>query len=246
MNIEACWGARKEPARVCAHRAYRFLSELAECSGAFAGGWLKCGTTFDGALSKPVDMSEEGLEALMLMGRNRRDSDGSIIEELGFRLGRLWNGLEDGSAHVTVYCGLYANELPRPNRLFVELPSSGSNAPRVLQTEKLHEIVALIVRNWDPDWARVSTFRMDEAIYGQGHYQGQKAGWLTYVSDGYGPLPVLPPDCKAERMGSYGSLIVITSVDLLTASKPEHVTAVGRLSQALGRAGLLAPTPPLR
>jgi hypothetical protein len=108
--------------------------------------------------------------------------------------------------------------------------------------ERLHHITAAVVGSWDPNWARVSTFQTRQAIYPE-LYQGVEVGWLTYLSNRYGPLPKLPDDCEVTRIEGLGSLIVIKGIDRLTASNPAHVEAMRRLSEALKGAGLLTPTP---
>ena len=100
-------------------------------------------------------------------------------------MNRLWNGEEAGAAHVRVQCGAYPDPdvLPGPNEVLIELPSSGPAIHGVGCPEKRRQMVMAVLESWDPNWLRVSTIQIDEAIYGQDLYRGQKVGWLTYVSD---------------------------------------------------------------
>ncbi len=244
LNVRARWAARQEPIEECASRAVECLRRLGECDEAFRK-WFKRGMSREEALASRVEVTLEACQDLLARGRNRRDFDNTVIEELGFATS-LWNGRDgDAGAGVSFACGQYpdATILPGPNQCCVDLPYGGGAAKRVLRLGKLKCVTAAVVGSWNPDWVRVSTYAMDQAVY-PSTYRGQMAGWLTYASDRYGALPRLPREYETTDVEGLGSLIVIRGVGRLTAANPAHVEAVRRLSQALDRAGLLQPTPP--
>jgi len=257
VRLRARWGARKESVEECASRLLLFLQHLACCDDAFAQKWLEIAhkpgaesqTREDAMAARflPVELSHESLRELFNRGRFRRERWNSVIEELGFTSGSFWNGCEAASAHVSVNCGAYPDSrtMPGSNRAWIDFPNEGPAAERILQPEKLRQIMTVVVENWDPDWARVSTNKTDSEIYQENPYLGQMVGWLTYVSDRYGQLPALPSNCHLSRIGNRGSVIVIDLQGKLTAANSVHVASLEVLSHALNEAGLLSPIPPL-
>lgn len=244
LNLEAYWGSRKESIDECAAHVLDCLRQLAVGDEAFAQPWLKCGNSRKEALANKIELTSESLRNLLAKGRNRYDTTKEVIEDLGFYLGRLWNGWDDeAAAHVAFHCGAYPKLMPMPNDCLIEFPYGGPAANRIVQVNKLGCVMAAVVSSWDPDVAAVSSYQMRAAVYPQTH-RGPWAGWLTYLSDRYGALPALPEGCEVTRLEGQGSLIVLKGFDRLTASNPAHVEAVWQLSDVLERAGMLAPTPP--
>jgi hypothetical protein len=245
ITLHACWGNRKETVDECAKHAERFLRLLAEFDDTF-GQWFKKGMSRRQALQSKVEPTFESLRNLLSKGRNRGDVSKAVIEDLGFHL-RLWNGLDGdaGGAGVSNTCGSYPEPvMPEPNWCDIDLPYGGLAHDRLLQVEKLCKIIDIMVTCWNPDWAWVSTYDIRGIIY-PGMYQGQAVGWLTYISDRYGPLPALPKEYEVTRINGLGNVINITTIDRLTMSNPAHIEAIRRLSEILEKAGMLAITPPL-
>jgi len=239
LNLRVRWGARREGLGECSNRALQFLQRLQKCDPTFAQ-WFECGESLEEALSNKVELSAKWIHEFFHRGRSKEHDD------LGFRPHGLWNGFEAGAAHVSFACGLYPDAalLPGPNYVLLEFPFKGEEADRILQPVKLSEISRAAAEIWDPDWIRVSNYEMDKIIHPEGRYKGQKVGWITYVSDRYGRLPALSPECEVTRIDDLGNLILITSIQKVTASNPAHVASIRRLSETLERAGMLAPTPP--
>jgi hypothetical protein len=246
-HIGARWGPRKETVADCTTKLHSFLLQLAAWDALLGRGWLKCAKQAESHPERII-VSRDALEDLLVKGRFRSGRDKVVIEDMGFRPHRLWNGSEEAPAHVSVECGAYLNlrSMPAPNTIWVELPSDGLVADRVLQPANLALLVRTIVEIWDPDWARISTNRLEAEIYSENPYVGQMAGWFTYVSDRYGDLPALDSEFEVSRISNQGSLIVIPSIDRPTVSKSPHVASIRTLSQILDRAGMLAPTPELQ
>ncbi|MGH7981053.1 MAG: Imm52 family immunity protein [Limisphaerales bacterium] len=241
IDIKARWDARKESAADCAGRMFRFLRRLAACDEVFAQGWLKCGNSLEEALQNKVRVSQEILQNVFERGRNRRDKDKSVIEELGFYSGRFWNGLDREAAHVSVHCGAYVDpaKMPGINEVGIQPPYVGAAADRLLQAEKLREIVTLLAEEWNPDWVRASTFQVDEILYPVRPYRGQRVGWLTYISARYGPLPPLPPNCRSLPINDTGNLIVIDGIIRVSEKNSGDVKKLKELSACLDEAGFL-------
>jgi len=243
LNLRARWGTRQETVGDCAKKMFAFLNDLAKCDDIFAQPWLKS----SGTNLQDVEVSVESLQSLLEKGRVRRDFGKSIVEHLGYDSSRLWNGSKNNCVFVFVQCGAYPNPqvLPSANCVWLDLPDDNLTTKWVARPQQLLEITNVVVKNWDPDWARISTNKIDAEIYRANPYRGQMVGWLTYISERYGPLPSLPKECSTERVGELGTLISITSInERLTISNPAHVALVRQLSEVLEQAGVLAPIPP--
>ena len=85
------------------------------------------------ALRRPFVPTRETLAALLARGRNRRDTDHAVIEDLGFRLA-LWSGDAEGEAyqvsvHVGVSCPFVSNSF------VLNLPRTGPLALAVHEKE---------------------------------------------------------------------------------------------------------------
>ncbi len=247
VNLKARWGVRKESVEACASHMLRCLQQLALCDEAFAHKWLKCGMSLKETLANKIELSAESLQSLLIRGRIKRDVDKSVIEHLGFSSGRLWNGREESAAHISIQCGAYPdpNKMPGINDVLLELPRDGSASERVFYIDNMRKIISTVLECWDPDWIRVSTYKLDEMVYPQELYQGQQVGWLTYVSDRYGKPPSLPREYEVSRVGNAGNLIVVSSIDRPTILNRAHVESLRKLSNILEQAGMLSPTPPM-
>jgi Immunity protein 52 len=86
--IGAYWGDRRETAFECGERLSRCLLGLGAVDPLLAAWFLKGATRSTATV--PIALGADDLASLFDRGRNRRDSDGEVIEELGFRVG-LWN-----------------------------------------------------------------------------------------------------------------------------------------------------------
>jgi hypothetical protein len=242
IDIRARWDARKESAAECAKRMLGCLQRLATIDEVFAVGWLKCGDSLQEALQNRVRVSQEFLEAVFEQRRSRREAERGPIDDLGIGSGRFWNGLEPDAAHISVRCGAYVDpaKMPGINEVRIGLPQAGAAGDRLLRPEKLREIVTVVAEEWDPDWARVSTFHMDEILYPARRYRGQEAGWLTYISSRYGGLPPLPKSCQVIPVSGRGDIIVITPIQKISAAHSSDVILLRELSSVLEKAGFLS------
>src|SRR5713226_2468773 len=99
LNLTARWAARKESVDACAGRSLKCLRELAQIDESFPRTWLKCGMSLSEALASKVELTTGSLREELAKGRNR------LFDDLGFSLGRLWNGLDEGATHISLFCG---------------------------------------------------------------------------------------------------------------------------------------------
>ena len=110
--LGAYWPARVETPESCTKRLLEFASELGECDPLLSA-WR------DDTLGRKHkdfgklvdrDSSEEDLLNILNRGRNRRDSDHKVIEDLGYQL-VLSNGRRGVErAQLFIRCGMYLGD----------------------------------------------------------------------------------------------------------------------------------------
>src|SRR5215510_5513523 len=88
--IAGYWGRRRATVDDCAAKATEFLESLAEIEETFRT-WFHTADSEEEALSRPFRIDQASLREELLASRSRRDSDNSIVEELGFNLA-MWTG----------------------------------------------------------------------------------------------------------------------------------------------------------
>jgi len=116
--------------------------------------WYQKGRSSRDTLERPVHPGSDSIIlGLMEAGRNRRDIDKSVIEDLGFRIG-LWNGArEEGhAASLDVTCGLFAKNINLGNWVVLNLPEILGDLEK--KEPALQALVA-VVKAWSPEWAGI-------------------------------------------------------------------------------------------
>src|SRR5215468_2910805 len=104
LNQRAAWGARPESPEHCADSALKWLRALAAYDEIFPQIWFQCEDSPLDSLAS-IELSQSSLRTALKKGRSRHDSDGTVIQDFWYWLGRLWNGFEKGAAHVSGHCG---------------------------------------------------------------------------------------------------------------------------------------------
>ncbi len=152
--LGAYWWDRKESSDACAERLHRFFTMVASCDPSFAG-WYQSGTSRQRALENELSIDVLTLRSLLLQGRNRTDTDGTVISDLGFRLS-AWNGGRGGGDVVLrVHCGGHAGNPHIWNSCVIVLPDEGSAIERVLSISILQRLLEAVILCFEPDWATV-------------------------------------------------------------------------------------------
>lgn len=148
------WGARRETPEQCAARYRIYLDQLAV---KFSGldSWHEkpsSGGQVDGKRST-ADYSSTELSSLFLEGANRKDSDGQVIDDLGFRIS-LWNARRDASAMgLTINCGLFTEAKGLRNSVVIQLPEDMLASG--LDTSKMKELLECTATVWEADCGAV-------------------------------------------------------------------------------------------
>ena len=231
--VGAYWGPRQEAALECARRAELFFHMMARCDATFAQ-WYRGGRGASRHLpGHPVHPIAREWEQLFLRGRNRKDLDKTVIENLGFSA-HVWNAKRDRT-RIELHCGEYSPSGPG-NVCLIEPPAEGPLRARLLNASVLAEILTSVATTWDPDFAMASSNEMVRLI--EKRKREVRVGWLTYLSRRLGTLPPLPAPVRIEPVGTLGWLLIL-SPEPMRANHPEHVAFTARVRELLDRAGLI-------
>jgi hypothetical protein len=189
-----------------------------------------------------LDVSEASLRELLARGRNRRDVDGSVIEDLGFDLGAWNGGSGGGDCGFDFSCGSYASTpaVWIANSWVLSLPYEGEASNRLLTIPALLKIVEGMARSLEPDWGVVMSHLYQDMIP-DGEPGAPIVGWLTYLNVPEKALPVLPAGVRVVPVPERGSVIVVTE-ERFTATNPCHVQTADAVARALAEFGLLRRT----
>lgn len=169
MFLGAYWSARQETEGEAVGRVSSFLAWLVRLDPELAT-WYGLGRNRKDALRQPLT-SFDRASVLPRMRRNRSDSDGSVIERLGWSLS-LWNGAE-----VSLSCcvGLYAPRLM--NSVVVSFGPRAKSPTDEQQKATLEAMIQL----FDPDHAVATSHRILDAA---GAERPWEAGSLIYQRGG--------------------------------------------------------------
>lgn len=154
-------------------------------------------------MGRPVERTPDALRALLLGGRNKGDTDGAVIEELGFSVS-LWNGKRWGVG-LRVGCGRYSKWVG--NAVVVDLPEPEGAALDLYRPRAARAVMAALVEYWEPDWATLVSHALRRLQ--QAPPRGPVMGWMTYLSHSRNvDVRKLPDGVLAEELRD-GTLITI-------------------------------------
>lgn len=197
--LGAYWGVRPDSLEGCVDKAERFFAGLAEIDPLLSH-WCERGRSRKDALTRKVDASDvQKLEELLLKGRNRRDDNREVIEELGFSLS-LWNGadVEEAESSIRLLCGSYTERVS--NNVLIDLPYLSESLPWV---ENASALLTLVAEIWRPQWAGIMSKKaMRERDFGGGPF----VDWMVYVPRS---VESVPSPGRVETLNGLGSIVVV-------------------------------------
>jgi len=203
--VGAYWPARRESIEACAARAMTCLEGIAGVDDLLASWCLKAPRRAAARRALGVDL--DSVTAALAAGRNRRDDDGSVLDELGYSLA-VWNGDDDDPVALSMRCGISGTYGPS-NAVLLNLPARSDRAAALHELASATSMLRTLVEAWEPDWATVTTNALREA---QRPQPGQPVlGWLTYLSPERGPVPALPAPSSVEPVKGGGSIVGIAT-----------------------------------
>lgn len=225
--VGAYWGSRSEPVGSCASRLRECLRSLAGLSPTLSQ-WKAKGRSEAEAVANP-HVEESRLVELLEGGVNRRDTDGSVIAELGYSWS-AWNGVSMAAAALALTCGATAAEHGILNSFVLDLPDPSDEGVELYRPETMTATLAAVARAWSPDFATVTSHGLRETIgYKPAH---PVVGWMTYLGPGR-PVPARLVGADVVPMGE--GTTVIAARDWESISSPQ----VRAIADQLDRAGAL-------
>jgi hypothetical protein len=236
--VGAYWGPRREELIDCSSRAVTLLSDLADLGPTFSHWFAKKTSRRRGAALIPVEVDAPSLRELLSEGVNRRDSDRSVIEDLGFSLS-IWNGgpTNDNEALVSVdlACGGYSPYVPNYSVISVQDLKSGS---RLATLQMQIELMELLVRAMSPSWATVCSAEL-QAVTRRAIPDAPGVGWCLWLSGASPGLVSLPARATA-RATPDGGLTILGLPGDFDPDNAECVTSVLEMVRKLHRSSVLS------
>lgn len=169
--IGCYWASRPASREECAKRIADSFAAIHDIE--YLSSWFAKGRKHS---PKPIDVSASGIEKKLQ--KNKSDTDGSFIDELGFSLS-AWNGLPDHGASFAILCGSCSKFVG--NSLVIDLPET--KLCKIYQYVLIYEnILSKLIDIWEPDHALLTS---GEYIGRNGGGMPWEAGgWLSYKSGG--------------------------------------------------------------
>lgn len=251
-SLHVYWKPRRESAEQCADRISWMFSELAGCNVRFAiWNYPKMSGRFLEFLAKRdvgaerlsrfsdaveertrrsiVDFADRGyLLRLLHRGRHRRDSDRSVIEELGFIVSFLSS--QDPNISIRVECGCYAER--SGNCVTLELPE------RELlgdfgECDVMARLLSTIAKVWAADHGHVELQALLPDTASDTGKTWHYYRWMTYFSRAFkSQFPALPDQARIVPVNSIGTIIVAQD-EPPDLNNPQHVRNVEQVEAAL-------------
>jgi hypothetical protein len=197
------------------------MQTLCEGDDAFAH-WYHLGRSRDEARTRKINVQDRPeLLALLASGRNRRDTDNKVIENLGFHLW-MWNGAEPGKeVNFNVKCGLFSEVLGLCNCAVLKLPQQ---LGRLADHVTMKKLLATMASSWEPDWAGIFS---NDAMRSRNFEPKPFVDWMVYIPQ---KISSVPPPSTLTRLANGGSLIVVQPVPPILEN-PEDQKRIREIEQ---------------
>jgi hypothetical protein len=234
LYLGAYWEPRRESAGECGKRLADCLARLVACNDLLQRWHEKAYREADAGRST-VDADPEGLRDLLLRGVNRRDADGTPIEELGFSAA-LWNGVREAPIGLSITCGACTSARGVMNAFVLDLPlRQPGPAAQLYELDTGLAVMRSVVEAWEPDWASLTCDNLAAAL--DSGPREPSIGWITFLS-GRRPFPRHLPIPFQKRVAGRGMLLIAAD-----RAEDVEVSSLREVSAVLSEAGTLEPTP---
>jgi len=173
--IGAYWRNRKELLNRVVNPTLQTLRELSEVDKQFLNLY-ELGMSRQQALEHRISLTPEYIERLYRGRVKKNDLDQDGYNKIGYRLS-LWTGHKEGEAStISFNAGSSSKRLT--DLCLINLPSEGAAKNRLLQLDKVKEIIKLLIRNWNPDTVVLNSKELSEALDTM-----NELGWVTYTKN---------------------------------------------------------------
>ncbi|MDP7707556.1 Imm52 family immunity protein [Mycobacterium sp. TY815] len=216
--IGAYWGSRAASVDECAERLATLIEQFAHVDPLLTGWRQGAGSKLKAIEQPRVTSDHADLVTRLLAGRNRRDTDRLVIEELGYSVS-WWNGNPDASIGLAVRCGQTSPY--STNSLVLNLPESDA-IPDLYSPTTASKLLKIVIGIWQPDHAVWTNYELvdkqrqpDQRLENGGIISGQiigySSGWANFLSGSDSvkfDLGLLPVAATVERLGN-GTLVTL-------------------------------------
>lgn len=221
-SLSFFWSERTETATACAARLKLFLDGLVNIEPK----WRKMSGISETEKMQLLPRSQAKLEQFLLQCRNRRDDNKAVIEDLGYSL-TLACDEPGGFFQASLSCGVYSKW--NLNKVAMPLAVTSETDETELRLETLLTLAELTVSVWEPFIGIGTHYSIAQAVGAANRFQ--ETGWITYLSFGYGELPMLPSYYGTKSL-KHGTLVWVKEDPFLPKRKA-HANKVLRLSELL-------------
>lgn len=193
----AYWNARETTVDDCVARTSHFLARLESVSEAFSG-WRDLGWSEAEALANKVITPQSllDLRERFQKGRNRRETDHTVIEDLGYRVS-FWNGRSGAEgATLRIHCGDYATGLNFRNGVILR-PLRTFDAS---SKENVSALAYAFIESWEPDFFILTRDSRLSSEHEQA--QARNVQWMPFLDIALYLDENLPTSLAPERYSS--------------------------------------------
>jgi len=171
--IGAYWKNRKEVLENIVIPTLNTLTELRGIDDQFLNLY-ELGMSRKQALEREFIPSSEYIERLYRHGLKKKDLDQDGYSKIGFSLW-LWSGHKDEeSSQVSFGVGKGSERLT--NVCLIRIPTEGIAKERLLQLDKVKQIIEVLIKNWNPDKVILNSKELSTALNST-----NEIGWVTYI-----------------------------------------------------------------
>jgi hypothetical protein len=167
--IAAYWDARASSVEGCTAAFERVLPAIRDLGPAFAHLYHARDRPRDPVIPAPTEHG--AIAAAIEHGRNRRDTDRTVIEELGYMLSWDDNTRRFDKATVELTCGATAPSTR--NRIRVDVPEEFERTTET--ASRVRGLLERMIESFDPNWASVEFAESTR-------HRSERDRWLPAVS----------------------------------------------------------------
>jgi hypothetical protein len=190
--------------------------------------WFLVAKSRQQALKSRIDTDPETLTKLFIESVQRRDDNGAVIDELGFRL-TVWNGLDYPDAtNVSITCGVRSPWVK--NVCLLTLPSSREILKRILQPDTALRLSQTVAASWKPQWLTLSSSRLEELLSTIDY--DIRPGWLIYLAD-RSPDELRGIDESVTIHPASGGVFLLAAKHQFSSDDASQIRAISKVIQYL-------------
>jgi hypothetical protein len=221
IYVGAYWSARIETAEQSATRVWSVLDRIKQISP-LLGSWYPKKRT----IKEPTGPAIETMEDVKgMLSRNRNETDGGIIEELGFSFG-AWNGEYEESKGLSISSHMGAISTRVKNRLVLNLPGE----PYRLTEQHTQKVFEIVIEETRPDYATVSSNQCRTKIQKKNEFV---FGWMGYLKG----APDTRPSLEIESYVFADGTVFAATVDQFSSENETHIVTAKELNRIMTQAG---------